>query len=277
MAINSRDARREAERKVERYKNEYISHFLSLFHNSVKVLNTDVPKRYLLGVLARNGAIAYDYETDLYLRFVEIGIDIYGLPREYQLYGANGYTVRRKADEVCILRANDLKHPVIDYLRIQANKIVNYDMAIEQNLEAVKTMSIAECDSDESLLSLVNLYNTRRIGATIAFVNKNFLANAGIRVMNTGATYLIDKFLEARQKTINETLEHLGIGSANTDKRERVQKMEVSASLYGALDEINTMIDTFNYDAEKGNIPIRFELNTSLKELYNEEEANNEV
>ena len=72
--------------------------------NAVEFENLgDTPKRYIMRTLINYGAIAYDKETKLFLRFVPIGYDIYGLPEEYQLYGYNGYTITRKPDEVVIL------------------------------------------------------------------------------------------------------------------------------------------------------------------------------
>ena len=56
----------------------------------------------------------------------------------------------------------------------------------------------------------------------------------------------------------------IGISVANTDKKERVQSMEVMASRGYAIDCINTMVDTVNYDCEQGGLSVRIEANTSL-------------
>ena len=291
MANNTRSARREAERKRKLYVDNYRNRFAVLFNNSVKVLNADVkpndlvaddlpelPKRYLLRVLREHGGIAYDRQTGLYLRFVQGGIDVYGLPEWYNLIGYNGFTVWRKASEVVILRANDLKYPIQCYLDQQIEKIVDFDMAIEQNLEAIKTMTIAEVQDQSTMLSMANEIDARRIGATIVFQNKS--AQLGeVKVQSTGAQYLVDKLLEARKEILNETLQALGISVANTDKRERVQTSEVEASQGYGKDSIQALIDTFNYDAEQGGLPIRLEGNTALiqsfEQIKKEKEENN--
>ena len=83
---------------------------------------------------------------------------------------------------------------------------------------------------------------------------------------STGAQYLCTDLMQDRQKIINETLAHIGISSANTDKAERVQGIEVTASQGNALASIDVLIDTFNHDAEIAGLDIRLVGNTSLTE-----------
>lgn len=265
MATNTRTARKEAQRKRQKYFDSYFNRFVALFHNSVVIENADdLPKRYLLRTLRQRGRIAYDKETGLYLPCVDMGIDVYGLPTMYQLIGYNGFTVQREPDQVVILRANDISLPIDVYLTQQIEKIVDFDMAIEQNLDAIKTMTIAEVKDQASLLSLANEYENRRLGATVVFKQKVSTPDTELKIQSTGATYLIDKLLEARKEIINETLSSIGISVANTDKKERVQTMEVIASQGYALDSLNTLVETFNYDAEQGGLTIRLRGNTSL-------------
>lgn len=267
--MSTRTEVKKAIKKRERYFNNYMVILKTLFHNSVVVKNVEeveLPKRYLLRVLLEKGGIAYDKQTGLYLPFVKQGIDIYGLPTAYSLIGYNGYNVHRLPQEVIILRANDLNEPLIDYFEQQVDKIVDIDLAIEQNLEAIKTMTIAEVSDEASLLSLTNENQARRLGASVVYKNKNAMSSAKLSVSQTGAQYLVDKLLEARKEILNETLSRIGISVANVDKRERVQSMEVLASQGYALDCLNTLIDTFNHDAEKFGLSIRLEGNTSLIE-----------
>lgn len=266
MAINTRQARKEAEHKRLHYFDNYMARLCFLFNNAVEIENlpNELPKRYLLRVLRNKGAIAFDKETQLFLPFVEKGIDVYGLPLEYTLIGFNGYTVSRKPEEVVILRANDLRFPIVEYFEQQVEKLVDLDMAIEQNLDAIKTMTIAEVNDESSLLSLTNEYQARRVGATIVYKNKNSMQGSEIKVSSTGAEFLIDKLLEARRNVLNETLSTIGINVANVDKKERVQGEEIRASQGYALDSLQTLIDTFNYDAELGGLKIRLKGKTSL-------------
>ena len=266
MANSTRKAIKEAIIKRQNYENDYRSLFSMLFHNAVVVENLpeELPKRYLLRVLKNKGAIAYDKITEVFLPFTKIGIDLYGLPKQYNLIGYNGITYLRDAKDVVILRANDLEFPLELYIENKVQKLVDYDLAIEQNLEAIKTMSFAEVPDQNSLLSMVNLQTARKIGATVVYVNKKSMTGSELKVQQTGAQYLIDKLRQDRKECMNETLSAIGINVANVDKRERVQDAEIRASQGFALDCLSTLFETFNHDAEIGGLKIRLKPNTSL-------------
>lgn len=269
-AYNSRAARREAQKRANANFSINLRWLIALTHNAVAFENLpdDLPKRYLMRNLIDYGSIAYDKQTKLFLRYVASGIDIYGLPQNYTLYGYNGYSITRKPEEVVILRINDISEPIKPFLYEQAQRISDYDTAIKQNLEAIRTMTIAEVDSDSALLSLVNEAEARRIGSTIVYKNTKSMQGSKLSCTNTGAQYLIDKLQEARQRVINETLARLGVASANTEKRERVQSTEVNASLGYAVDSVAVEVDTFNYDAEQGGLDIRMRTNTSAIKMW---------
>lgn len=278
MASNSRRERRSAIRNNNQLFELYLNRFVAFAHNSVQFKNLDeTPKRYIMRVLINNGAIAYDKETGLYLRFVPIGYNIYGLPESYQLYGYNGFTIQRKPDEVVILRVNDIQQPIKPYLKVASERLVKFDNAIFQNLEAIRTMTVYECESDAQALSMVNQAESRRVGATVFFANKNAFTGSNLKVSSTNAQYLIDKLQEAKQKILNETYESLGMSVANIDKRERVQSLEVMASNAYAKDSLLLNVDTFNYDAEYGGLNIRMIPNMSSIDLFNKEQNNNEM
>lgn len=275
---NTRAARREAEFKRNQEKQNYIDQFLSMAHNSVKFenLDKDTPKRYMLKTLFKSGQIAYDKETGLWLRAIGKGIDVYGLPKSWQLFGANGFTVERKPEQVVICRLNDLSAPLIPFIERQADKLVDIDSALAQNLDAIRTQTIAEVSDEVQLLSLVNEYESRRLGATVVYKNRNATmpGDSGLKVQSTGAQYLIDKLSEYRNQTFNETLARIGTISANTDKRERVQGLEIMSAQGYALDSLYVMTDTFNQDAEDGGLDIRLIPNTSLQELVGSTQTN---
>ena len=268
MSTNSKQARKQAEKRRQDIIDVYENDFRALFHNSVIVENlpNDLPKRYLLRTLLNKGGIAYDKQTGLYLPFVYSGIDAYGEPTAYNLIGMNGLTLWRKVDEVVILRANDVMFPTMNYIDVQIDKLVEFDMTILQNLDAVKTMTIMEVKDRDTLLTLGNVAETRQIGATLAVVNSSANLGETLNASSTGAQYLVDKLLQDREKVLNETYQHLGISTSNTDKAERVQSIEVTASQGKAIEHISTLIDTFNHDAEIGGLSIRLKANTSLIE-----------
>ena len=272
MAINTRSAVKEALKKSQEYRETYLKRFSTFFHNAVKIETNefkDLPKRYLLETLMNKGAIAFDRSLRLFLPFTESGVDIYGLPTQYTLIGMNGFNKLCTPDEVVILRANDLRVPLQIYLEQQASKLADIDMAIEQNLNAIRTMSLVEVPDKATMLSFSNLESAREIGASVVFVNKSANIQGNIKVSQTGAEYLIDKLQEARREILNETFQTLGIGTMNTYKKERVQSAEVEASNFYTIDSINTLIDTFNYDADFGDIDIHLIPNTIVTSVIN--------
>lgn len=271
MATNTRQAVRDAiKRRIDLVSN-YIARLEMIFDNCIRIkdLPKDLPKRYLLKVLRECGGIAYDKQTKLYLRYVKKGIDVYGLPQSYNLYGYDGYVVERNPDEIVILRTSDNEYCFQKYIEMQAERIADFDLAIEQNLEAVKTMSFFGFDDEKTMLSVANAANAKRIGATVLFVNKKSLRDVEHKVFNTGAEFLIDKLQEGRRKVINETLSAFGVNVANVDKKERVQGEEIRASQGYGIDSLKVLIDTFNYDASMtDDVKMRLEGNTSLYENY---------
>lgn len=266
----NKELNKEAKEKFNKRYVFYNNFFVSLFHNAVKIEGGEnpPPKRYLLQQLLARGGIAFDYQTQLYLPYNGALIDVYGLPKKYNLFGYNGYNIWRDTNEVCILRANDNALPFADYFKNQAMKIANFDMKIEQNLEASSTTTLIAVEDESQILSLQNAFDSKRRGSVGIFLKKNLLNN--FEVVDTKAEYFVDKLLEDRQKIINSTLTVLGIGSANTDKRERVQSTEIEASNFLAEDMLKILVDTFNYDAEQGKISIRLIKNTTLSQFNKE-------
>ena len=90
----------------------------------------------------------------------------------------------------------------------------------------------------------------------------------GLKAIDIGVNYLVDKFSEARDTERDVLLTKLGILTANTDKKERVQSAEVNASLGQASDYIYLLIDTFNKQCESYGIPYKMLFNGSMEEIY---------
>ena len=269
MSKLTRQAIQDAQKRRIELEDYYSSQLCALFHNSIEVENLpdDLPKRYLLKELYEHGAIAYDKETKLFLPFNAIGINQYGLPTDYQLIRYVGGSISRTADQVVILRTNDIQKPIKFFMDVNVKKLVDIDMAIEQNLDAIRTMTLIEVENQNTLMSLDNMAMARRIGASVVFVNKgsgSVKLGDTFKATNTGAQYLVDKLHEDRRHILNETLSILGTALSNTEKKERVQGMEILASENYALDMLNTCIDTFNYDAKIGGLDIKLKGNTNL-------------
>ena len=272
--MSSRQERKRAEKRRNEIASDYRNRLGLIFENSFTFENlpTELPKRYLTRVLREKGGIAYDKISGLYLPYVRMGIDVYGLPTGYTLVGYDGTVFTRRADEVIILRTNPHSVPIQQFLDIQIEKIVEFDISILQNLDAIKTMSVIDVPDIKMLNTLQNLDDSRRIGASVAFASS--LATKSLNVFSTNAQFFIDKLNEARREIWNDTLAYLGVSTANVDKRERVQSAEIVAIEGYSYDCLNILIDTFNFDAEIGGLPIRVRANTIMYEQL-ENEINN--
>lgn len=269
--MSSRQERKRAEKRRNEIASDYRNRLGLIFENSITFENlpADLPKRYLTRVLREKGGIAYDKISGLFLPYVRMGIDVYGLPTGYTLVGYDGTVFTRRVDEVIILRTNPHSVPIQQFLDIQIEKLVEFDMAILQNLDAIKTMSVIDVPDIKTLNTLQNLDDSRRIGASVAFASS--LATKSLNVFSTNAQFFIDKLNEARREIWNDTLAYLGVSTANVDKRERVQSAEVIATEGYSYDCLNILIDTFNYDTEIGDLPIRVRANTIMyRQLENE-------
>ena len=275
--MSSRQERKRAEKRRNEIASDYRNRLGLIFENSIAFENLpdELPKRYLTRVLREKGGIAYDKISGLYLPYVRMGIDVYGLPTGYTLVGYDGTVFTRRADEVIILRTNPHSVPVQQFLDIQIEKIVEFDMSIMQNLDAIKTMSVIDVPDIKTLNTLQNLDDSRRIGASVAFASS--LATKSLNVFSTNAQFFIDKLNEARREIWNDTLAYLGVSTANVDKRERVQSAEVVATEGYSYDCLSILSDTFNYDAEIGGLPIRVRANTIMYQQLENEINNVEV
>lgn len=252
-------------------ENYYASLFENIFHNSIVVehLPKDLPKRYILHELYSKGNIAHDYKTKLYLPVNLTGINAYGLPTRAILIRYVGAALVRPIEDVCVLRTNDRSTPIKSYIDINIKKLVELDVAMMQNIESTKTTTIVAVDGQQQMLSLANMVNAKRLGAAVIYADSQLARQVGeiIKPVPIESPYLVDKFLQDREKILNETLSLLGVATANTEKRERVQSIEVMASQNYAIDCLNVLIDTFNYDAKMGGLDIRLKPNTNLFEM----------
>lgn len=249
-------------------RHEYEMYFLGILHNAVNVVNLpgDIPKRYFLRTLFESGKIGYG--NGLYLPVSGSGVDMYGEPTHYTFTAENNVSFTKPAKDCVILRINDQSYPVYPFLKLRARQLAEIDTSISQNMFACRTQAVYECADNASLLSLQNAYRARKLGADVIFATNAMINETKLTVHNTGAEYLCDKLYELRREVFDDTLTRLGFMTSNTDKRERVQSAEVNATIGTAYDNIYVMIDTFNHDAETGNLDIRLELNGAIRDYY---------
>ena len=144
--------------------------------------------------------------------------------------------------------------------------IANCDVAMRQNLEASKTPYVMVVKNKDLLLSYEQALQQKQNGQAVVLVSED-IAN-DVKSIDISVNFLVDKFREARDAEGDTLLTKLGILTANTDKKERVQSAEVYSGLGQATDYIYLLIDTFNKQMETYGLDFEMVFNGSMEQIY---------
>ena len=270
--------------------------YFNLLMNAVKVfevvsgqededgtpLNYEV-ETFLKRGLFENGAMGYDKITKQWYFVYGQGLNEYGNATSLIFVTANGKTITRpasyedKEDGAYKVDALPIDMSMAQLIKECTDFMTNCDVAMRQNLEACKTPYIVVCKNENMQLSFKQALREKTLGQACIIVSEDL--GDGLKAVDIGVDYLVDKFSEARDTERDVLLTKLGILTANTDKKERVQSAEVNASLGQASDYIYLLIDTFNKQCESHGLPFKMKFNGSMEEIYlqeDEEETNDD-
>lgn len=279
--VKVRDLMPAVSAKYGRFKNDADSRYneyKNLLANEVSIVDkvTHNPISYVDEVFAKNdlidGQVGYDKITKKFYHVYGEGIDEYGNPTELNLITANGKVFRRPAsydgnvDGAYILKACPFGFSLSSLIEKATGFISECDTAIGQNLEACKTPYIVVCKNAELRKSFATAIEQKSLGQAVIVVSEDI--GDGLKAINITTNYLVDKFTEARDHEENKLLNKLGILTANTAKKERVQSAEVNSTLNVSSDYIYLFIDTFNKQCETYDLPFEMVFNGSMEELY---------
>ena len=265
-----------ADSRFEEYKN--------LLANEVSIVDkaTGSPINFADETFAKNalidGSVGYDKLSKRFYYVYGEGIDEYGNPTELNLITANGKTIRRPAsydnnvDGAYIIKAYPFGFSLSGLIEKATDFISECDTAIGQNLEACKTPYIVVCKNADLRKSFDTAIEKKSLGQAVIVVNEDI--GDGLKAVNVTTNYLVDKFVEARDHEENKLLNKLGILTANTAKKERVQSAEVNSTLNVSSDYIYLFIDTFNKQCDTYDLPFKMVFNGSMEELYEDDGDN---
>ena len=253
--------------------------YFNLLLNAVKVvsalddkaINYEV-ETFLKRGLFENGAMGYDKVTSKWYYVYGQGLNEYGNPTSLIFVTANGKTFTRPAyyenenDGAYKVDALPLPMSMAQLIKETTDFMTNCDVAMRQNLEACKTPYIVVCKNEDLRLSFEQALQQKILGQACIVVSEDL--GDGLKAVDIGVNYLVDKFSEARDTERDTLLTKLGILTANTDKKERVQSAEVNASLGQASDYIYLLIDNFNKQCETYGLPFKMIFNGSMEEIY---------
>lgn len=260
--------------------------YFNLLLNSVKIVDKNTGKginyateHYIKQGLFDGGEMGYDKVAKKWASCYGEGLNEEGNPTKLIFVTANGKTWTRdayyenKEDGAYMIKALPVTTMTMSSLiKETTDFMTNCDVAMRQNLEACKTPYIVVCKDEDLRLSFETAIQQKQNGQAVVVVSEQL--GDGLKAIDIGVTYLVDKFSEARDTERDTLLTKLGILTANTDKKERVQSAEVNASLGQASDYIYLLIDTFNKQCECYGLPYEMIFNGSMEEIYLDEDDN---
>lgn len=252
--------------------------YRNLLANEVSIIDkvTRKPIAFEDEIFAKNdlieGQVGYDKITKKFYHVYGMGRNKYGNPTRLNFVTDNGITFIRKAyydndaDGAYLIKAMPFGYSFGDLIRKATDFITECDTASAQNLDACKTPYIVVCKDANLRKSLDTAIEQKTLGQAVVVVNEEL--GDGLKAVNIGVQYLVDKFVEIRDHEENKLLNKLGILTANTAKKERVQSAEVNSTLNVSSDYIYLFIDTFNKQCETYDLPFEMVFNGSMEELY---------
>lgn len=248
--------------------NEY-DEFIDLICNALYIdgLPEDVPQSFVIKKLVEHGRIGV--YNDMWLPASVAGRpNLYGISKQWFLVGENGKTFTLSDEQIdAVIRLRPSARPLKEWLFEESDNLAYIKLAIRANLIACQNTEVYECDNDATAIEMKSVFKKRALGMPAIFSRKE---GAGRNTTNLGGKneFLADRLNQLYVENKNRVKERLGILTANSEKRERVQSLEISASVGEVVDSIYTFIDTFNADAEFYGIPQRMRLNGTIEDLY---------
>lgn len=253
--------------------------YFNLLMNAVKVVSAQgeasinyEEETFLKRGLFENGSMGYDKITKKRYYVYGLGLNDDGDPTELCFVTANGKTFTRPAyydnkdDGAYKVDALPINMSMSQMIKATTDFMINCEMAMTQNLEACKTPYIVVCKNENLRLSFETALQQKQTGQAVVVVSEEL--GDGLKAVDIGVTYLVDRFAEARDTERDTLLTKLGILTANTDKKERVQSAEVNATIGQASDYIYMLIDNFNKQCDSYGLPYKMIFNGSMEEIY---------
>lgn len=253
--------------------------YFNLLMNAVKVVSAQgeasinyEEETFLKRGLFENGSMGYDKITKKWYYVYGLGLNVDGDPTELCFVTANGKTFTRPAyydnkdDGAYKVDALPINMSMSQMIKATTDFMINCEMAMTQNLEACKTPYIVVCKNENLRLSFETALQQKQTGQAVVVVSEEL--GDGLKAVDIGVTYLVDRFAEARDTERDTLLTKLGILTANIDKKERVQSAEVNATLGQASDYIYMLIDNFNKQCDSYGLPYKMIFNGSMEEIY---------
>lgn len=220
----------------EMYKREFISlaENVFIFRNIPKFIDM----AYINKKLLRSGAVAFFYEevlnTIVALPFINIGnLDLYGRPKTIEVMGQNGYSRILKRGEFVIMYDNNSRLPIwIDILQY-AERYAMITRTIDINIVQQRTPRVWKVPSGQEKTFRDMINNVDSLVENVTTYSSVSIDD--VTCILEPAPYVADKLEDSKNKIYAEFLRLIGIANLQEQKKERMIKDEMMATLGGTV------------------------------------------
>lgn len=230
-----------------------------------KNLPNNMSKRFIENSLYYEGKLAFFKDEILGLIVTKCNdnadYNIYDEATSYNCYATN-YSKNISADDLVIIRNNNLEIPTSFFIEMYAERLSNIDRTIDVNIFQQKTPTLILCKESQRI-TLKNLFMKVQENEPLIYGNKD-LDLSSISSLDLNAPFVADKLMDIKNKIWTECLSDFGINNANTDKKERLITDEVNANnellFFNREIFLNSRIESVNLINEKFGTDIKVSL-----------------
>ena len=197
-------------------------------------------------------------------------LNIYGEPLAVRVTGHNFSKIVPLSKGVRILD-NDRATPPVIHIEYYVNLLNEVTHTLMMNLRQQRYPYIIPT-TKETEFTVKNIFNKIDEFEPVIFTDKtlsdDITGKEGIKVLNTGVPFIIDKLQEFKNDITNELYTLLGINNANTDKKERMLVDEVNVNNVSIMTSLDLAFKTRKDAVEQ--INKKFNLNISVETTLND-------
>ena len=189
------------------------------------------------------------------LRCGVTGVNYWEHPTEVQIAVPVLGSMRRKIGEDCALIKLQYDYKgVMDLVQRYASNLAMCDSAIAVNLMNTKAAIIGQAEDAKQAQTLKKMYDEISAGKPFV-VTRNGMVKIGETIIFNPVkqAFVADDVQLLKRKIMNEFLTRIGIGNANTEKRERLISDEVNANNEESEFSKNHWIKTVNEGLKDAN------------------------
>lgn len=263
----------------EIWKYDETDEFFALLFNSVSLEHADgTPAPYREQVFFKReifgkNAVGYMRVGDLFCAVTGVSLDEYRFPKYVNLMTGNGRPLgqHRAAYDmdlngVYIIYGMPVRMSMAAMVAAACDELNEIAQAVRQNIRACKTPFYIVTDSPDKKLSIEQAIQSQQNGDPVVVVDEGI--GDGIRGIQPATQYIADKLYTMWADKRDLLLNKLGIITANTDKRERVQVGEVNATFAQCFDYVKTLTDNVNAQFDAYGIDRKLIYNGSTRALF---------